>query len=161
MADSAGYGTGGSLGGLGDLWRFDWALDASGGLDAFLSPLAQVLAQAAQEAPPAPHPLQYLMPAATIALLAWFLLFQPQRVKDRKYQQMLDSIKENDHVVTSGGIHGVVTLLQRDQNRVTLRIDDATGARLKVDLWAIARVLQKDKESDGEGASGAGTKTKK
>lgn len=139
-------------------------LHASAGLHACLAPLAQVLtplAQAAENAPQAPHPLQYLMPAATIALLAWFLLFQPQRVKDRKYQQMLDTLKENDHVVTSGGIHGVVTLLQRDQNRVTLRIDDATGARLKVDLWAITRVVPKDKENDGDGASGAGSKTKK
>jgi preprotein translocase subunit YajC len=50
-------------------------------------------------------------------------------------------VKENDRVVTIGGIHGVVTNVQRDLDRVTIRIDESTGTKIKVNISAIARVL--------------------
>ncbi|QDU88119.1 preprotein translocase subunit YajC [Pirellulimonas nuda] len=104
------------------------------------------LAEPAPDAGPAGI-LQFAMPAVTIALLAYFLLFQPQRMKDQRLRQLVDNLKENDHVITSGGLHGVVTAVQREQGRVTLRIDETTGAKVRVDLWAISRVADKDSEN--------------
>lgn len=104
------------------------------------------LAEPAPDAGPASI-LQYAMPAVTIALLAYFLLFQPQRMKDQRLRQLVDNLKENDHVVTTGGLHGVVTAVHREQGRVTLRIDETTGAKVRVDLWAISRVADKDADS--------------
>ena len=40
------------------------------------------------------------------------------------------NLKENDRVVTIGGIYGVVTNVQRDAERVTIRVDEATGTKL-------------------------------
>ncbi len=108
--------------------------------------LAQAAPNAGQDAGGA-NILQFAMPAVTIALLAYFLLFQPQRMKDQRLRELMDKLKENDHVVTSGGLHGVVTSVQRDQGRVTLRIDETTGAKVRVDLWAISRVTDKDAET--------------
>jgi preprotein translocase subunit YajC len=55
-------------------------------------------------------------------------------------------------VVTIGGIYGVVTNVQREAERVTIRVDEATGTKLKVGMSAIARVLTGD-ESEGAAAS--------
>ncbi len=56
-------------------------------------------------------------------------------------------------MVTIGGIHGVVTNVQRDAERVTLRVDDSTGTKLRVSASAIARVITDD---DSNGASSGG-----
>ena len=69
----------------------------------------------------------------------------------------LPNLKENDHVVTIGGIHGVVTNVQRDAERVTIRVDESTGTKLRVNMSAIARVVT----DDGNGkATAAGGKSK-
>jgi preprotein translocase subunit YajC len=51
-------------------------------------------------------------------------------------------------VVTIGGIHGVVTNVQRDAERVTLRVDESTGTKLRVNASAIARVITDDDSND-------------
>jgi preprotein translocase subunit YajC len=59
---------------------------------------------------------------------------------------MIDGLKENDRIVTTGGLHGVVTNVQRDAGRLTLRIDESTGAKVRVSLWAIDSVLSDEKD---------------
>ena len=63
---------------------------------------------------------------------------------------MIDNLKEKDRVVTIGGIHGVVTNVQRDQETVTLRVDESTGAKIKVNVTAISRVVTDDEEKKSE-----------
>lgn len=61
---------------------------------------------------------------------------------------MLDNLKEKDRVVTIGGIHGVITNVQRDQDAVTIRIDEATGTKMRVGISAISRVVVNDDKKD-------------
>jgi preprotein translocase subunit YajC len=44
-------------------------------------------------------------------------------------------------VVTIGGIYGKVFDVQREQDRVTLKIDEATNTKIDVTFGAIARVI--------------------
>lgn len=92
-----------------------------------------------------------LMPMAIIALLAYFILFLPEKKKQERLKK-LEGVKETDRVITSGGIYGVVTNVQRDAGRVTLRVDDNTGAKIKVSLAAIAQILGDEDESGKEKA---------
>lgn len=80
---------------------------------------------------------------ALIALLAYFMLFLPEKKKQEQLKR-LQAVKETDRVITSGGIYGVVTNVQPDSGRVTLRIDDATGTKIKVALASIAQILGDD-----------------
>lgn len=105
-----------------------------------------VLAQAAAGEGAAANPLLQFAPFALIALMAYFLFIVPQRTKQKRFEQMIGGLKENDRVVTSGGLHGVVTSVQRDAGRITLRIDDNTGAKIRVSLWAIDSVASDDTE---------------
>jgi preprotein translocase subunit YajC len=84
-----------------------------------------------------------------IMALFYFLILRPQKAKEQQFRSMVDSLKETDRVVTIGGIHGVVT--RRDDDIVTLRIDDSTGTKIRVSKSAIARVVT-------EGESGETTK---
>jgi preprotein translocase subunit YajC len=92
-----------------------------------------------------------MIPMALIALLAYFMLFVPERKKQEQLKK-LQSVKETDRVITTGGIYGVVTNIQRDAGRVTLRVDDTTGAKIKVSLAAIAQILGDDDETGKDNA---------
>lgn len=85
------------------------------------------------------------LPLVAMAMLAYFLFVLPQKAKDKSFQDMIKSLKENDRIVTTGGLHGVVTNVQRDAGRLTLRIDESNGTKIRVALWAIDSVVTDDK----------------
>lgn len=89
-------------------------------------------------------------PFVLIAVLAYFLFVVPQRSKEKRFQQMLDGLKQHDRVVTTGGLHGVVTSVQKQEGLVTLRLDEATGAKVQVSLWAIDSVQGKDDKDESK-----------
>jgi preprotein translocase subunit YajC len=105
-----------------------------------------LLAQADQTAP---NPWGMLMPLVIIMLLGYFMLWMPQKRRERETREMLQGVKENDRVVTIGGIHGVVTNVQRDAERVTIRVDESNGTKLKLSLSAIARIVTGDEAESG------------
>lgn len=85
-------------------------------------------------------------PFILIGILFYFLLIRPERRKRSEVNQMLDNLKKNDHVVTIGGIYGVVLNAQKGSDDVTIRVDDGNNTKLRVLRTAIARVI-----SAGEG----------
>jgi len=89
-----------------------------------------------------------LLPLSIIMMLFYFLILRPQKKKDQTTRSMIDNLKDKDRVVTIGGIHGVVTNVQRDQEMVTLRIDESTGAKIRVGTSAISRVVVDDEKNE-------------
>ena len=117
-----------------------------------------LLAEAQAAAPPAADPnsvLRLLGWIAITVILFYFIMLRPQKQKERALRDKIGSLKENDRVVTIGGIHGVVTNVQRDAERVTIRVDESTGTKLRVSMSAVARVLTGE---DEDGAT-PGTKS--
>jgi len=88
-----------------------------------------------------------MLPLTIIMVLFYFMLIRPQKRKEDDFRQMISNLKENDHVVTVGGIYGVVTNVQRDADRVTIRVDEGTGTKLRIGTSAIARVVTGDEQS--------------
>jgi preprotein translocase subunit YajC len=115
-----------------------------------------LIAQAPAQGPEDPYAfIRFTGPMVVIMVLFYFMLIRPQKRKEQEMRQMVMNRKENDRVVTIGGIYGVVTNVQRDVERVTIRVDDSTGTKLRMNMSAIARVLTgEDQES---GASGGKT----
>jgi preprotein translocase subunit YajC len=85
-------------------------------------------------------------------VLFYFMFIRPQKRKDQDLRDMVHNLKQNDRVVTIGGIHGVVTNVQRDAERLTIRVDESNGTKLRVNMSAIARVLRED-EPETSGAT--------
>ena len=87
-----------------------------------------------------------------IMALFYFMMIRPQKRKEQELRNQVSQIKENDRVVTIGGIYGIVTNVQRDAQRVTIRVDESNGTKLRLNMSAIARVLTAEDQEDGSGA---------
>lgn len=94
------------------------------------------------------------MPLIIIFGLFYFLMLRPQKKKEDDFKRLVADLKENDHIITIGGIHGVVTNVQRDADRVTIRVDESTGTKLRINTSAIARVVTDDDGSNGTSSGG-------
>ena len=73
----------------------------------------------------------------------YFLLIRPQQKKAKMHKAMLAAIKKGDRVVSSGGLHGVVTGIADDV--VTMEI--APKVRVKVSRGSIAGIIGRSAES--------------
>jgi preprotein translocase subunit YajC len=109
-----------------------------------------ILAQAPQAAPQDPNALfRFLMPLIAIMALFYFMMIRPQKRKEQELREQVNNLKENDRVITIGGIYGVVTNVQRDAQRITIRVDESTGTKLRMNMSAIARVLAGEEPESG------------
>lgn len=103
----------------------------------------------AQEPEPISPWLQF-MPFVLIAVLFYFLMIAPQKNKEKRFQQMINNLKQHDRVVTTGGLHGVVVSVQKQEGLVTVRFDEATGTKVQVSLWAIDSVQNKETKEENK-----------
>ncbi|MFM8633500.1 MAG: preprotein translocase subunit YajC [Planctomycetia bacterium] len=109
-----------------------------------------VVAQAAGGPGARPGGLELLLtylPMLLIVLVAWLLLYRPERERQRRHQDLLAALKKNERVVTTSGIYGIVANVDRENDRVLLKIDDAANVKIAVTLASIAKVLGSDDES--------------
>jgi len=110
------------------------------------SPAPGAVALVAQAAAPpaAGGPGEQLFPwwlLPPILLLGWFMVLRPERERQRKQDQVIAGLKKNDRVLTTGGFYGTVANVDREGQRVLLKIDDTGSAKITVTLASIARVL--------------------
>lgn len=105
-----------------------------------------LLAQDAQT--PAPGFGNMLVPLTIIMVLFYFMILRPQKNKEQSFRSMVDNLKEKDRIVTIGGIHGVVTNVQRERDEVTIRVDESTGAKIRIGTSAIARVVTDEDKNE-------------
>lgn len=78
--------------------------------------------------------LTALFPLIVMFVIFYFLLIRPQQKKAKQHQEFLNSLKKDDMVVTTGGIHGKITGIA--DNIITLEI--APNVRIKVSRSGIA-----------------------
>ena len=76
-----------------------------------------------------------------IVLVAWLLLYRPERERQRRQQDLLAALKKNDRVVTAAGIYGIVANVDRENDRVTLKVDEAANVKITVTLSSVSKVL--------------------
>ena len=79
------------------------------------------------------------VPLILMFAIFYFLLIRPQQKKAKAHKAMLSAVKKGDRVVSSGGLHGVITGLTDDV--VTMEI--APKVRVKVSRGSIAGVIGK------------------
>lgn len=97
----------------------------------------------AQAAPPGGG-LQGLLPLLLILAVFYFLLVRPQQQRAKEHQRLVDALKRNDRVVTTGGLHGRVIEVRDDE--VTLEI--ANNVQVRYDRSQIG-ALEDSKKKEG------------
>jgi preprotein translocase subunit YajC len=80
------------------------------------------------------------IPLILMFAIFYFLLIRPQQKKAKQHRELLSSLKKGDRVVSSGGLHGVVTGLTEDV--VTMEI--APKVRVKVSRGSISAMLNRE-----------------
>jgi len=104
--------------------------------------------------PPGTNPALALLPYALVIGVFYFVLIRPMKSRQQKVQTFLDGLKVGDRIVTSGGIYGSITRIEKE--RLQLQIAD----KVRIDLSRNAVVGYQDQEpvvpSDG-GPLGSGS----
>ena len=57
---------------------------------------------------PSPNPLGGFVPLRLIFVVFYFLLILPQQRRQKEHKKLIDTLKKDDYVLTSGGIYGTV-----------------------------------------------------
>ncbi|MEX2172752.1 MAG: preprotein translocase subunit YajC [Pirellulaceae bacterium] len=91
-----------------------------------------------------------MFPIMLTLLLMYFLLMRPEQRKKKDMEKLLAELKANDHVVTIGGLCGVVVNAPKESSYITLRIDDKTGTKVRVLRSAISRIGSLDEAAEEE-----------
>ncbi len=90
----------------------------------------------------ATNPIMNLLPIIFIVVIFYVVVWMPQRKQMKERKKMLSELKKGDAVVTSGGMHGVVSnvrgtlvdLKVSEEIRITFSKDAITYVKKPQDL---------------------------
>ena len=91
--------------------------------------------------------LTTFLPLVLIFVVFYFMLIRPQRKKDKKVKEMLNSLKAGDRVCTIGGIYGTITGIKDDTVTLSVGRDNLS---MVVARWGIRSVEEVTIENDAQ-----------
>ena len=77
------------------------------------------------------------LPLIIIFAIFYFLLIRPQQRKSKQHKQVLADLRKGDKVVSSGGLHGLITGMSDD----VLTVEISPKVRVKISRGSIAGVV--------------------
>ena len=83
---------------------------------------------------------------AAMFVLLWAFLIRPQRRKQQEQQQLLASVEPGDEILTVGGIYGIVTEIDDEDDLI---VEIAEGIQVRIARRAVGGVV-KPEEQDVE-----------
>lgn len=105
-------------------------------------PLIAQAAPAGQTAAPTPGGMDFLMPIVFMFAIMYFLIIRPQQKKQKELNKQISSLKTGDKVITSGGMHGIVTNVKES----TLYIKIADNTKVEFEKTAVVSILRPETE---------------
>ncbi len=90
-------------------------------------------------------PLLGMMPLVLIFAVFYFVMWAPMRKKQKALEQVVDSLKKGDKVVTNGGLYGEV--VKAEAATVILKL--AENVKVKVAKRAIAGLEGSPEDKEG------------
>ncbi|MCX5677670.1 MAG: preprotein translocase subunit YajC [Candidatus Omnitrophica bacterium] len=89
------------------------------------------------------NPVQsQLIAIILIFVVFYFLLIRPQKKAQDDHRKMIASLKKNDEIITSGGIHGIIANVK--ESTITLKVDD--NVKVEVQKTSVASIKRKASE---------------
>src|SRR5882762_2644017 len=87
---------------------------------------------------PTPNPIMSLVPIAAIFAIFYFLLIRPQQKQQKDHEKMLEGLKKDDRILTTGGLYGTIVGLKGDD----LEVRFSETVKLRVARSAVSKLLQ-------------------
>lgn len=104
--------------------------------------LAQTTTQPAADAPGFFDLRNPLFPLLLMIIVFMFIMSRGRSKERQRYEQMLNSLKRNDRVMTVGGVIG--TVVDTREGEVVLKVDETNNVKMRFSRSAIKEVLQPD-----------------
>ncbi|MFO7986815.1 MAG: preprotein translocase subunit YajC [Desulfatiglandaceae bacterium] len=79
------------------------------------------------------------IPLILMFAIFYFLLIRPQQKKAKQHKQLLSSLKKGDRIITSGGLHGLITGIADD----VVTVEIAPKVRVKISRGSISGITGK------------------
>lgn len=91
-------------------------------------------------------PLASFVPLIIIFFIFYFMLIRPQSKRQKEHQKMLNALKKDDKVITSGGLYGVVTNVKGE----VIEVKIAENVKVQVAKSAISTIVQPEAAAAAE-----------
>jgi preprotein translocase subunit YajC len=98
-----------------------------------------LLSDAAASGASAPSPIAQFAPLIFIGVIFYFLLIRPQQKQRKQQQKLIESLKTGDKVITSAGIHGMISNVK--EKTVLLKVAD--NVKIEVDKASVGTVVER------------------
>ena len=100
-----------------------------------------------------PHLTGFRLYALVLTLLfigiGWYLILRPQQQRLREQREMQTSLAVGDRVVSAGGIHGTLTVVDQD----TVQMVVAPGVAITLARPAVVRTILTEGSDDADGGA--------
>jgi preprotein translocase subunit YajC len=83
--------------------------------------------------------LMTFLPIVLFVVVMYFLIFLPQKKRDKKTKEMLDSMQVGHQVITIGGITGKIVNIKDDEVTIETGVE---RAKINFKKWAIKEVIK-------------------
>src|SRR5881397_3933143 len=101
--------------------------------------LPALLAQTQSPAPSTPGGgIGFFVPFIFIFIIMYFVMIRPQKKRQEQQQKLIASVKTGDRVVTSSGIHGLISNVKE----TTVIVKVADNVKIEMEKSAITTVLK-------------------
>ena len=97
----------------------------------------------ADASPAQSNPISGFFPLIIIFVIFYFFLIRPQQKKAKEQQSMINALKKDDRIITSGGIYGTVSAVKGD----VLEVKIAENVKVNIAKTAVSTVLPNEAEA--------------
>ncbi len=109
-------------------------------------PLAQAAPAGAKKG--AGDPTMTIIMMVGMVAIFYFMIIMPQRKQQKARSTMLDALKVGDKILTTGGIYGLITKMDKGGGSIRVRV--AQGVEFRMARSAIASKTSKDDKEEEE-----------
>jgi preprotein translocase subunit YajC len=86
----------------------------------------------------------FLIMLPAVLIIMWILMVNPHKKQEERMRNLLNSLEKNDRVMTVGGVIGTVHSIDKEQNEIVLKVDDANNTKIHFHLTAVNTVFPKE-----------------
>ena len=97
-----------------------------------------------EAAPQGGGSMQFLFTMGLMFLVLYFLIFRPQRKKQKEHQNMIENLKIHDTIITTGGIIGKIVNIKKDKNILVVRVDETNNTKIEFQRNAVSGVINEE-----------------
>lgn len=77
----------------------------------------------------------------------WLVMIRPQRARQQRQQQLLNSVEPGDEVLSVGGLYGIVQSIDDEGDLI---VEIADGIHVRLARRSVATVVKPDEDEDEE-----------